>query len=82
MQLVDDPVLDSVGARVAVGSGVGARVGDGVGTVEGNGVGARVGDRVGACVGAAENGRTQLFLLLLGTKPVGHSQHTGFPFGP
>ena len=74
MQLVDDPVLDSVGARVAVGSGVGAGVGDGVG--------ARVGDRVGACVGAAEHGRTQLFLLLLGTKPVGHLQHTGVPFGP
>jgi hypothetical protein len=98
VQLVDDPVLDSVGARVAVGSGVGARVGDGVGTAAGNGVGtgvgdgvgtavgngagARVGDCVGACVGATENGRTQAFLPLLGTKPVGHSQHTGIPFGP
>ena len=74
MQLVDDPVLDSVGARVAVGSGVGARVGDSVGTAVGDGVGARVGDGVGtdedndvgprvgdcagACVGAAED-RTQ-----------------------
>jgi hypothetical protein len=74
VQLVDDPVLDSVGARVAVGDGVGARVG--------GGVGAPVGDRVGAYVGAAEHGRTQLSLPLLGTKPVGHLQHTGVPFGP
>ena len=58
-------------------------MGDGVGTDEGNGLGAaRVGDRVGAGVGAAENCGTQPFLPLLGTKPVGHSQHIGVPPGP